>query len=142
LGIILTPLPQTEALPKYAHPLLNRLLKSTPYFAFINAYPHNVAFLEDILEKERAVFSNVRPSPPSSSFVPRLTSSAQDKNIGLLLQAIERAPRWALKRLTATYVTLGLADIAKVVNIQSEDEVRDLILSMACPLPLPYSSPN
>ena len=30
----------------------------------------------------------------------------------------------------AMYVTLGLTDIAKVVNMQSEDEVRDLILHM------------
>jgi COP9 signalosome complex subunit 3 len=46
------------------------------------------------------------------------------------MQAIECAPRWALKKLTATYVTLGLADIARAVNIESEDEVRDVVLSM------------
>jgi hypothetical protein len=46
------------------------------------------------------------------------------------MQAVERAPRWALKRLTATYVTLGLSDIARAVNIESEDEVRELVLSM------------
>jgi COP9 signalosome complex subunit 3 len=46
------------------------------------------------------------------------------------MQAIARAPRWALKKLTATYVTLGLADIARAVNIKSEDDVRDVVLSM------------
>jgi hypothetical protein len=46
------------------------------------------------------------------------------------MQAIDRAPRWALKRLTATYVTLGLSDIARAVNIESEDEVREVVLSM------------
>jgi COP9 signalosome complex subunit 3 len=46
------------------------------------------------------------------------------------MQAIERAPRWALKRLTATYVTLDLSDIARAVKIESEDEVREVVLSM------------
>jgi hypothetical protein len=54
----------------------------------------------------------------------------QDRNLGLVTQAIDRAPRWTLKKLTATYVTLGLGDIARVVGIQSEDEVRALVLSM------------
>lgn len=57
------------------------------------------------------------------------------------MQAIDRAPRWALKRLTATYVTLGLADIARAVKIESEDEVRDIVLSMVGGRLLPpYSS--
>lgn len=51
-----------------------------------------------------------------------------------MTQVIDRAPRWALKKLTATYVTLGLGDIARAVGIQSEDEVRALILSMVRPL--------
>jgi len=59
------------------------------------------------------------------------------------MQAIERAPRWALKRLTATYVTLGLADIARAVNIESEDEVRELLLSMvSVSPPYPYPLPS
>ena len=60
VGVMLTTTPQTETLPKYTHPLLNRLLKNTPYFTFINAYPHNTPIPEDILDKERAVFSTVR----------------------------------------------------------------------------------
>jgi len=35
-----------------------------------------------------------------------------------------------LKKLTATYVTLHLADIGKAIKIGSEDEVRELLLSM------------
>jgi COP9 signalosome complex subunit 3 len=41
-----------------------------------------------------------------------------------------RAPRWVLKKLTATYVTLHLSDIGRAINIDSEDGVRDLLLSM------------
>lgn len=45
-----------------------------------------------------------------------------------------------LKKLTATYLTLGMAEIAKAVKINSEVEVRNLLLSMVRavrpPLPL------
>ena len=54
----------------------------------------------------------------------------QEKNIGLVHQALNRASRWALKKLTATYVTLHVSDIGKAVKIDSEDEVRALLLSM------------
>ncbi|KAF8964828.1 hypothetical protein BDZ97DRAFT_1918779 [Flammula alnicola] len=102
---------KVPTLPKYAHPQLVRLFKNTAYNAFINAYPKNAALMREIYEKERQTF-------------------AQDKNLGLLQQAIARAPRWVLKKLTATYVTLHLADIGRAVKIESEDEVRALLLSM------------
>ncbi|GLB41148.1 putative cop9 signalosome complex subunit 3 [Lyophyllum shimeji] len=102
---------KTAPLPKYTHALLPRLLKNTPYNAFINAYPHDVDALTDILQREAQLF-------------------AAEKNTGLLQQALARAPRWTLKKLTATYVTVSLADIARAVRIESEDDVRALILSM------------
>jgi len=55
---------------------------------------------------------------------------------------VERAPRWALKRLTATYVTLGLSDIARAVNIESEDDVWELVLSMPTMVMLMYNLAN
>ncbi|KAJ7779297.1 hypothetical protein B0H14DRAFT_2631327 [Mycena olivaceomarginata] len=55
---------------------------------------------------------------------------SSDRNLGLVTQDIDHAPRWKLKKPMATYVTLGLSDIARVVGIQSEDEVRALGLSM------------
>lgn len=54
----------------------------------------------------------------------------QDKNLGLITQALTRAPRWVLKKLTSTYVTLHLSDIGRAIKIDSEDEVRALLLSM------------
>ncbi|KAF8198470.1 hypothetical protein BJ912DRAFT_26860 [Pholiota molesta] len=98
-------------LPKYTHPQLLRLFKNTPYNAFVNAYPRNGPLMREIYDKERQKFS-------------------QDRNLGLLQQAIARAPRWVLKKLTATYVTLHLSDIGRAVMIDSEDEVRALLLSM------------
>lgn len=55
---------------------------------------------------------------------------SQDKNLGLITQALTRAPRWVLKKLTSTYVTLHLSDIGRAIKIDSEDEVRALLLSM------------
>ncbi|TFK72318.1 hypothetical protein BDN72DRAFT_792512 [Pluteus cervinus] len=97
--------------PKYTHPHLPRLFKNTHYHAFASAYPHNAELLRTIFEKEKPYFHG-------------------EKNLGLIQQALDRAPRWALKKLTATYLTLGLADIGKAVKIESEEEVRELILSM------------
>ncbi|RDB18413.1 COP9 signalosome complex subunit 3 [Hypsizygus marmoreus] len=102
---------KTSSLPKYTHPSLPRLLKGTPYSALINAYPHDARVLGEVYERERQLF-------------------ATEKTLGLVQQAIDRAPRWALKKLTGTYVTLGLADIARAVRINDEAEVRQLILSM------------
>ncbi|KAJ7146448.1 hypothetical protein C8R44DRAFT_600063 [Mycena epipterygia] len=98
-------------LPKYAHAALPRILKNSIYSDLINAYPQNTERLYMLLDKEKQTFS-------------------WDKNLGLVTQVIDRAPRWALKKLTATYVTLGLGDIARAVGIQSEEEVLALILSM------------
>ncbi|KAJ6601089.1 hypothetical protein DFH09DRAFT_1126810 [Mycena vulgaris] len=98
-------------LPKYAHAALSRIFKNSIYTDLINAYPQNTERLYLLLDKEKQAFTT-------------------DRNLGLVTQVIDRAPRWALKKLTATYVTLGLGDIARAVGIQSEDDVRALILSM------------
>ena len=45
-------------------------------------------------------------------------------------QAIESAPRWLIKKLTATYLTLGLSEIGKEVGIASEDDTRKVVLDM------------
>ena len=47
-----------------------------------------------------------------------------------MLQALERAPRWSIKKLTSTYLTLHLSDIAHTIGIENVDEVRALILDM------------
>ncbi|KAF7307639.1 PCI domain-containing protein [Mycena indigotica] len=102
---------ETTSLPKYAHSSLPRMFKNSVYTELINAYPQNIEKLHGLVDKEKPLFS-------------------ADKNLGLIQQAIERAPRWTLRKLTATYVALGLADIARLVGIPSEDDVRSLLLSM------------
>ncbi|KIJ63825.1 hypothetical protein HYDPIDRAFT_155393 [Hydnomerulius pinastri MD-312] len=97
--------------PKYIHPALPRLLKGTPYSLFVNAYPQQRAQLCSIVENEQQLF-------------------ATEKTLGLITQALERAPRWSIRKLTATYLTLHLSDIGQAVGIESEDEVQSLILDM------------
>ena len=55
---------------------------------------------------------------------------SQDGNTGLINQALERAPRRLIKKLTSTYLTLGLAEIGKNVRISDIEEVRALVLKM------------
>ncbi|KAH6905387.1 hypothetical protein BKA70DRAFT_1373169 [Coprinopsis sp. MPI-PUGE-AT-0042] len=100
-----------EIAPALQMEALKKLRLSTPYQAFVNSYPHSVDALRDLLHKERNTF-------------------AQEKNTGLMRLALDRAPRWALKKLTATYLSLNLADIAKAVKIEKEEEVRAVLLSM------------
>ncbi|KAJ7583667.1 hypothetical protein C8J56DRAFT_831019 [Mycena floridula] len=101
---------QISPLPKYTNQTLLRIFKNTPYNNFINAYPGKPDQLLSILDKEAQLFT-------------------AEKNVGLLRQAIARAPRWSLKKLTGTYVTLGLKEIAKSLKTD-EEEVRALLLSM------------
>lgn len=53
--------------------------------------------------------------------------------MGLVRQALEHAPRWAVRKLTATYLTLSLAEIGKAVGIADEGGVRAVVLSMVRP---------
>ncbi|KAI0772311.1 hypothetical protein BD413DRAFT_544080 [Trametes elegans] len=101
----------TVSPPKYTHPALPRLLKGSQYGAFVKMYPAQASALRAFVTKEQDAF-------------------AKDQNMGLINQAIDRAPVWLIKKLTATYLTLGLTDIGREVGIDSEDEIRAVILSM------------
>ncbi|KAH7919829.1 hypothetical protein BV22DRAFT_1183035 [Leucogyrophana mollusca] len=97
--------------PKYISSVLPRLLKGTPYMSFVNAYPQQRDQLRAIAEKDQQLF-------------------ATEKNLGLISQALERAPRWSIKKLTSTYLTLHVSYIGQAVGIESEEEVKSLIVSM------------
>jgi COP9 signalosome complex subunit 3 len=43
---------------------------------------------------------------------------------------LARAPRWTIKQLTETYLTLGLAEIGHAVGVDDAEEVRRVVLSM------------
>ncbi|KDQ10390.1 hypothetical protein BOTBODRAFT_36290 [Botryobasidium botryosum FD-172 SS1] len=101
-----------QPVPKYTHALISRALKNnSPYVILTKAYPAPQEVLTALLEKEIQAF-------------------AADGNTGLATQAIQRSPRWILKKLTETYLTLSLSEISQVIGISSEAEVRALVLSM------------
>lgn len=102
---------KTSPPSKYMHPVLLRLFKATPYSSFMNAYPLQRDYLRTIVENEQQLFAN-------------------ERTLGLITQALNRAPRWAIKKLTTTYLTLHLSDIGRQVGISDENEVKSLILSM------------
>ncbi|KAL7278794.1 hypothetical protein ACG7TL_007803 [Trametes sanguinea] len=102
---------ETVPLPKYTHPALVRLFKASAYGAFVKMYPTQVETLRNFVAKEQDTF-------------------IQERTLGLINQAIERAPIWLIKKLTATYLTLGLTDIGREVGISSVEDVRSIILDM------------
>ncbi|KAI0698795.1 hypothetical protein C8Q76DRAFT_757488 [Earliella scabrosa] len=102
---------ETVPPPKYTLPAILRMFKSTAYSNFVKYYPSQPQQLRQLATKEHDLFQ-------------------QERNLGLIQQAIDRAPVWLIKKLTATFLTLGLADIGKEVGIDSVDEVREIILSM------------
>ncbi|KAG1894067.1 uncharacterized protein F5891DRAFT_1195622 [Suillus fuscotomentosus] len=77
-----------------------------------NAYPLQRDYLRTIVENEQQLFAN-------------------ERTLGLITQALDRAPRWAIKKLTPTYLTLHLSDIGREVGISDENQVKSLILSMS-----------
>jgi COP9 signalosome complex subunit 3 len=48
----------------------------------------------------------------------------------LLRLVVERAPRWAIRKLTETYLTLSLLEIGRAAGIEDVAEVRRIVLSM------------
>ncbi|KAH9974716.1 hypothetical protein BGW80DRAFT_1302245 [Lactifluus volemus] len=99
---------KTLPLPKYTHPAVS--LKGNAYTTLAQVYP-NIEQVHVVATKEQAAF-------------------AVDDNIGLLRLVVERAPRWAIRKLTETYLTLSLAEIGRAAGIEDVEEVRRIVLSM------------
>ncbi|EKM56836.1 uncharacterized protein PHACADRAFT_254170 [Phanerochaete carnosa HHB-10118-sp] len=96
--------------PKYTNNQLIRMIKNSPYNTLGKAYPQTAASLTAIVQKDVEAFRS-------------------DQNLGLVQQVIDRASRWLIKKLTLTYITLGLTDIGKEVGVEAE-EVRVIVLNM------------
>ncbi|KAI0684780.1 hypothetical protein BC835DRAFT_1461684, partial [Cytidiella melzeri] len=97
--------------PKYTNSVLIKLMKNSPYFNFSKLYPRTISKLTASATKDEELYRT-------------------EKNWGLLQQTIARAPQWLIKKLTLTYLTLGLGDIASLIGVATEHEVRALILDM------------
>ena len=71
-----------------------------------------------------------RPLHISISFTDVKSGRQKECNLGLVRQALDHAPRWTMRKLTSTYVTLSLAEIGKVAGIENEESVREIVLNM------------
>ncbi|KAL1751161.1 hypothetical protein FB107DRAFT_294112 [Schizophyllum commune] len=108
---------ETSPLPKYVSAMLLKMFKNTPYSAFVAAYPQDPKQLQ-------AIFDKHAPSARDKGLW------VEENTFSLMQLALDAQPKWALKRLTETYVTLRLADIGREIGVKEEGEVRALVLSM------------
>eukprot|EP00668_Euglena_longa_P011914 GGOE01014334.1.p1 GENE.GGOE01014334.1~~GGOE01014334.1.p1 ORF type:complete len:454 (+),score=87.53 GGOE01014334.1:140-1363(+) len=103
-----------EAVPKQASPIVLRHIKKyvPEYTEFANAYTRReTEKVEELVTKYRDVFS-------------------QDHNLGMVEQAMAHYTRQAIQRLTSTYLTLSLADIATELRLPSPKHAENLLVRM------------
>jgi len=102
------------SLPKYTSPVINKYVKPlcAPYQELVVAYYSNqTADLENVISKYSDVFET-------------------DGNSGLVAQAAASQTKSNIKRLTKTFVTLSLTDVAAKVGLQTSKEAEEKIVSM------------
>lgn len=102
------------SLPKYTSPVINKYLKPlcASYQELVVAYYSNqTAELENVISKYSDVFET-------------------DGNSGLVAQAAASQTKSNIKRLTKTFVTLSLEDVAAKVGLNTSKEAEDRIVAM------------
>jgi len=103
---------KASPLPKYAHIGLSKHIKGNPvYPTLTKQYPTIRGQLQEVIVKE-------------------MDSIREEGNAGLLDIALARAPRWTLKNLMNTYLSLPLKQVVSSTDLPSETEAKALILSM------------
>ncbi|KAJ7974766.1 COP9 signalosome complex subunit 3 [Quillaja saponaria] len=101
-------------LPKYTSSVAQRNLKGfcQPYYELANIYSTGkIAELESYVETNREKFEN-------------------DNNLGLVKQVVLSMYKQNIQRLTQTYLTLSLQDIANTVHLNSPKEAETHVLQM------------
>ncbi|KAK1270380.1 COP9 signalosome complex subunit 3 [Acorus gramineus] len=105
---------QVPSLPKYSSSAAQRNLKNyaQPYVDLANSYTSGkFSELESCIETNREKFEN-------------------DKNLGLVRQVVSSLYKRSIQRLTQTYLTLSLEDIARRVQLQTAKEAEMHVLRM------------
>ncbi|CAH1155598.1 unnamed protein product [Phaedon cochleariae] len=103
-----------QVIPKYASQVVTRFIKplSQPYYELANAFTsNNTAELNTVLNKHNEVFT-------------------RDHNIGLVKQVSSVLYKKNIQRLTKTFLTLSLSDVASRVGLASPAEAECHILQM------------
>ncbi|XP_011010491.1 PREDICTED: COP9 signalosome complex subunit 3-like isoform X2 [Populus euphratica] len=75
-------------------------------------------------------FSTSLPKYTSSAAQRNLKTLCQDNNLGLVKQVVSSMYKRNIQRLTQTYLTLSLQDIAKIVQLSSPKEAEMHVLQM------------
>lgn len=101
-------------IPKYSSQVLTRFIKplSTPYLALAKAY-------EDLSSDDLTSVVSTHHE-----------KFAQDNNMGLVNLVLASIYKQKIHRLTQTFLTLSLADIAQKVRLSGPDEAERYILMM------------
>lgn len=104
----------SPTLPKYTSSAAQRNLKnfSQPYMELVNTYnTGKIAELETYVQINREKFES-------------------DNNVGLVKQVVSSMYKRNIQRLTQTYLTLSLQDIANTVQLNSSKEAEMHVLRM------------
>jgi len=102
------------ALPKYTSNVVTRYLKpmSAPYGELADSFAsHDPDQLRSIANKHQTIFQ-------------------QDTNVGMVKQVIASLTRKRIQRLTKTFLTLSLADMATRVKLRDASEAEMYLLEM------------
>ncbi|KAJ3048490.1 COP9 signalosome complex subunit 3 [Rhizophlyctis rosea] len=105
---------KVPSLPKYTAQPVSRALKNTntPYDDFAKAYESlNITRLQTEVSKHQDLFN-------------------KHKNWGLVTQLMDSLVRRNIQKLTQTYLTLSLSDMAKSVGIDTPQEAERHVLQM------------
>lgn len=107
-------------LPKAASSIIQRHMDAycAQYVSFADALAKPATAVVDPAKSVSVLFKNNKKA------------FEKDKNLGLVHQCLDARKRRAIQQLTSTYLTIGLADIAKLVKLESADEVEELLLRM------------
>ena len=101
-------------MPKYTSPVVGKFLKPlcTAYNEVVNSYTsNNAAELRNTVTKYQETFS-------------------QDNNLGLVRQVVSSQTRSNIRRLTRTFITLSLSDLAHRVGLSSPALVEAELVKM------------
>ncbi|XP_028131422.1 COP9 signalosome complex subunit 3 [Diabrotica virgifera virgifera] len=103
-----------QSIPKFASQVVSRFIKplSQPYYELANAFIlNNTAELNTVLNKHSEMFT-------------------RDHNMGLVKQVSSVLYKKNIQRLTKTFLTLSLSDVASRVGLSSPVEAENHILQM------------
>eukprot|EP00997_Jenningsia_sp_PLL12_P003495 NODE_1658_length_1099_cov_81.038095_g1355_i0.p1 GENE.NODE_1658_length_1099_cov_81.038095_g1355_i0~~NODE_1658_length_1099_cov_81.038095_g1355_i0.p1 ORF type:complete len:213 (+),score=71.01 NODE_1658_length_1099_cov_81.038095_g1355_i0:383-1021(+) len=113
-GVFLVEKGSTDSLPKHSANVVHRHIRkyAPEYTEFATAYrKKETAKMQELMTKHAGVFE-------------------RDQNMGIMQQCMAMYLQQAIQRLTSTYLTLSLSDIASTVALPGPKEAETMLLRM------------